>query len=209
MSETHSLSLTTAPFRAIRLRSESSERVKSLEKRERKNIEEAARAQLEADVEKVFASVRERLGYKRRDLEVVRGDDYATLRTPDFEYSIQVEPDPETPGSIRWSRELSKIAHLELLEREAFQALFQDSFETLVCELGTQAPIAAIIDRIEEREPPGVRIDYDSRCTWCEVSLDRFPGIFRWEKSQITVRGPGTSAFTLAGRLFELTKILE
>src|SRR5206468_390529 len=62
----------------------------------RKYVNRAAVADIKADLDNTFDMVREQFGYKRKDLDVsAERDGMAYIRTPDFEYTVTVEVNPD------------------------------------------------------------------------------------------------------------------
>jgi hypothetical protein len=155
----------------------------------RRRINDMAAQDLRRDIENRFATLRERFHYRRKDFEVMVDEGTAAIRTPDFEYSVSLEIDSEDPSSLSWIRKVEHLEDPDLVGDSKFQAAFEELFDTLACQFQSPAPIETIIDALEEKPPQGLKLDYDSSCTWCELWINGFPGHIRIEGDQLHLRG--------------------
>jgi len=199
----------------VGLRSEQVQRVKSLVGYDKKSgarpreseghrLVELAQPDLEADIEKQFSLVRDAMSYRRRELEVAILPGLGTIRTPDFEYQVAVSVDPSDPSSVVWRREVVCLGSSSVARGTAFRQVFGGSFDTLFCEFLEPTNLTAIIDDLEERQPPGIRLDYDSRCSWCEIRREGNYPLIRIERTQLTVGSSGGTPVDLSEWLAEL-----
>jgi len=69
----------------------------------RKYVNRIAQPDIKADLDNTFDAVREQFGYKRKDLDVsAERDGLGFIRTPDFEYTVTVEVNPDDPTEVIW-----------------------------------------------------------------------------------------------------------
>src|SRR5205814_1710243 len=79
-------------------------------------VNRAAGPDIKADLDNTFDAVREQFGYKRKDLDVsAERDGVGFIRTPDFEYTVTVNVNPDEPSEVVWRREVGRLT----LTREA------------------------------------------------------------------------------------------
>jgi hypothetical protein len=158
-----------------------------------KFIADLAAEDVKADVDGVYASVREQMGYKRRDVEGSSDRGTGFVRTPDFEYSVSVEQAAEDPTAVVWRREVSGIRTPEVVLDRPFQAVFGGMFDTLVFEFVKPFDLESWVDVMEEEMPQGVRLRTASDCSQCDVTVAGFGGVIRLRKDRVEVQG-GQSA---------------
>jgi hypothetical protein len=153
--------------------------------------------ELQADLDRVHARARECFGYKRRDMNAeMEPTGSAKLTTPDFEYSVTVELDPEDPGLVRWRRQaVCGFAHRPQDSRLA--DVFGDDLDSVEYRFEQPIPIADVIDRLEEQASAGIRLDYDSLCRWCEIGIEGFPASVRLENRLLIIRPRAGSGLSL------------
>jgi hypothetical protein len=158
-----------------------------------KFVADLAAEDVKADVDSIYAQVREQMGYKRRDVEGSADRGSGFVRTPDFEYSVSVEQAPDDPTSVVWCREVASIRTPEVVLDRPFQAVFGGMFDTLVFEFVKPFDLEAWVDRMEEEMPEGVRLRTASDCSQCDVTVAGFGGVIRLRKDRVEVQG-GQSA---------------
>jgi hypothetical protein len=161
----------------------------------RKFIARVAAPDVRADLDRVYESAREALGYKRKDLELAVGNDgYGTLRTPDFEYTVYVDLDRDDPTRLTWRREAGRFADPGFVRGPHFGAVFGRAFDQLVFEFSRPADVAAFVDRIEDDPPPGVKVSAASDGKSADVSIAGFAGVVTLRRHALTVRGRSAEA---------------
>ena len=83
----------------------------------------AARDDLQADLESVYAAVREHLGYRRKDVTLTPPTEGAgALRTPEFDYLVSVSLAEDDPTAAVFRREVTHLRSADVLRRPAFQS---------------------------------------------------------------------------------------
>ena len=155
----------------------------------RRFVGEVAGPDIQADVDLFYASIRELLGYKRRDVEgsADRGSGY--VRTPDFEYSVSVDLDPTDPSCVVWRREVGGIRSPEVVLGKAFQEVFGEQFDSLVFEFTRAFDLEAWVDGIEENPPAGVKLRCAPDCSTCDVVVPGFTGLIRVTREGVSIQG--------------------
>lgn len=193
------------PLRRGVLRSETTAKVKSLagfrkfhrlpdrvNANARKFVAELAYEDIKQDVDEIYASIRELLGYKRRDVEGSADRGSGFVRTPDFEYSISVDLAEDDPTTVIWRREVAGIRNPELILGSAFQRIFGSVFDTLVFEFTRPFDLEAWVDRIEEEIPEGVKLRTSSDCSSCDVHVRGKLCVIRLFRDRVEIQGQKT-----------------
>jgi hypothetical protein len=161
----------------------------------RKFIAKCAAADVRADVDAVFEVVRERFGYKRRDVDTTAGQDgFGSVRTPDFEYTVSVAQDPANPTDVIWRREVGQVADAGVVRGAAFEGAFGKLFDQLAFEFAVPVEVGDLVDRLEDTPATGRKVSVESDGSACEITLAGFAGAVRVERGALTIRGrSGTS----------------
>jgi hypothetical protein len=147
-----------------------------------------ARDDLQADLDAAYAAVREHLGFKRKDVTLTPAADGAgSLRTPDFDYLVNLKLSEDDPAAVVWRREVTHLRSPDLLRRPSFQAAFGNAFQALMFEYAEPLDVAGLVDRLEEAPPAGVRVRCAADGSWCELELAGFPGTVRVERNQLHI----------------------
>jgi hypothetical protein len=155
----------------------------------RKFIARLAAEEIKADIDATFQAVREAFDFKRKELEASYEGSAGYLRTPRFEYRVQVEQDPTDPAGIIWQREIAALRNFALIQSSAFRAAFGSRFDILVLEFRKPIRVENIIDRIEESARLGVKVICPSDAAWCEIVLNGFRGAIRVEADAVRIEG--------------------
>jgi hypothetical protein len=155
-------------------------------------------------VEETYNALREQLGFKRKDLESTIGaDGFGFIRTPLFDFSISVSLDPDDPTGIVWRREVSQVSDADVLNSEGFRKVFGAQLETLQFEFDKPIDVEALVDRIEDEPPAGVRVRVASDASSCDVTVQGFAGRVHVERKTLRVEGPpGLSPASLVEQFF-------
>jgi hypothetical protein len=158
----------------------------------RKFIARLADDDIQADLERTYQALRERFGFKRRQMETSAADGCGVVRTPRFNYSVAVSADPANASFVVWRREISSLRDPRLLQQPEFEAVFGKLFDALVFEFAEPIAIARLVDCFEEEELPGMKIACASDATWCEITLNGFGGAIRIDRRSLTIEGRRT-----------------
>ena len=192
------------PLKRGVLRGETRQRVKSLggyrkfhrlpdriNEGSRRFVGELAAPDIQADVDQFYASIRELLGYKRRDVEGSADRGSGFVRTPDFEYSVSVDLAEDDPTVAVIRREVGGIQNPEVVLSGPFGQVFGDQFDTLVFEFLRPFDLEAWIDRIEEQMPEGVKLRCAPDASSVEVTLPGVMGLVRLLRDRVEVQAAG------------------
>lgn len=156
---------------------------------------ESVRMALEQDLESVLRKIRGSLSIKRREIGYLIEDYSAALTTPLFEYSVRADLPEGSGADFHWVREVSFFDPNSALANTSLLAVFADEFDAILVRFAEALSIPDWIDSVEERQTPGVSIDYDLRCSWCELSSDSAATTLRLEGRELRIsRKPGTDA---------------
>lgn len=190
------------PLRRGSLRSESTSRVKALagyrkfhrlpdrvSPGSRKFVADLTAEDVKADVDQVYASIRENMGYKRRDVEGSADRNTGLVRTPDFEYSVRAELADDDPTVVVWRREVAGITNPQLVLGKPFQQAFGEVFDTLVFPFTRPFDLEAWVDHLEEEPPANVKLRCASDCSSCDVVVGGATGVIRLFRDRVEIHG--------------------
>ncbi len=155
----------------------------------RKFVSDIAAEDVKSDVDRTYASVREQMGYKRRDVEGSADRGTGFVRTPDFEYSVSVDLADDDPTTVIWRREVAGIRNPEVVLGKPFQQVFGEVLDTLVFEFTRPFDLEAWVDHIEDAMPEGVKLSTASDCSRCDVSVVGFTGVIRLFRDRVEIQG--------------------
>jgi hypothetical protein len=150
----------------------------------------AARDDLQADLDSVYAAVREHLSYRRKDVTLTPPTEGSgALRTPDFDYLVSVSLAEDDPAEVVFRRDVTHLRSADVLRRPAFQATFGSAFQALSFEYAAPLDVEGLVDRLEEDPPPGVRVRCAADASSCELDLTGFPGTVRVGRNRLDIVG--------------------
>jgi len=161
-----------------------------------KFVARIAAADVKTALDEMYEAARERIGYKRTDLDAATGPDgFGVLRTPDFEYTVTAALDTADPTRVAWRREVGGFADPGFVRGPEFDAVFGKLFDQLVFEFAAPVDVEALVDRLEDRPVKGVKVHVSSDGGSCDVTLAGFAGRVTVDRHTLTVRGrAGNSA---------------
>ncbi len=161
----------------------------------RKFIARLAAPDLKTDLDAVVAAARDHLDYKRKDIDLIAdGDGVGTVRTPDFEYTVTADLDKADPSRVTWRREVGSFTDPAFVRGAGFDAVFGKLFDQLVFEFARPVEVDALIDRIEDSPPKGVKINVAADGGACDITLAGFAGRVVVDRTSLTVRGRAGNA---------------
>jgi hypothetical protein len=156
----------------------------------RKFVNRIAQPDLKADLDTMFDMIRESFRYKRKDVEVsAERDGFGVIRTPDFEYTVSVEVNAEDPSAVIWRREVGRLSDPDFVRSDGFNAVFRTSFDKLAFEFAEPVDVAAFVDRIEDKPPPGVSVQVASDSDAAEVKLAGHTGRIAVTRDAVVIEG--------------------
>lgn len=160
----------------------------------RKFIQRIAEDELKSDIERTYQSLRDQFGFKRRQLEASVEDGAGVIRTPKFNYSINVMIDTDSDERVVWRRELSAFRDPQILRGSELHNVFGKMFSMLVFEFRKSISVADLIDAMEDENRPGVKVSCASDASWGEISIKGLLGTIRIEPKSLTIGGGGGAA---------------
>ena len=131
-----------------------------------------ANADLEKDLERMFASLRRAFGFKRKEISVIGPDEAnGAIATPFFDYETLLSFSQQDVSQVTWQRSVANIRTPGQVFSQPFQQVFATGFSVL--ELATSGPLDLdhIVDHIEDSQLDSVSVDYDKDVTWCEIQF--------------------------------------
>ncbi len=153
---------------------------------------------IRADIERVFQSLRETYGFRRKQIESSSDEGSGVIRTPCFVYSISVGIDPTNADAVLWRREVTSLRDPLVVHSPEFTAVFKMIFQSLVFEFESEIAVAELVDQIEEENRPGVTVLCGSDASWCDIILKGFRGAIHVNAKSLTISGRhGPSAASL------------
>lgn len=130
-------------------------------------VAKIAHGEIEADVAARFAEIRQGLAYRRRQIEIHSPDEGdASIRTPDFQYTVSVRLDGDDPTSVLITRELSDLRRPEILGEEPFARIFDGSFDSVRLILDRAIEVEDLVDSAESSRLP---VTYPPDCSTCTI----------------------------------------
>ena len=131
-----------------------------------------AKADIDADLEEKFGSLRSAFALKRKQMQVSEPDEgVGVITTPGFVYEVTVGLDERQPGKVVWRRCVVGLTDPQLFASDAFAEVFGGEFSILEVVVPGGLDVESIVDCVEEADPDTVKIDYDKDVTWCEIVL--------------------------------------
>ena len=120
-------------------------------------------------VEERFKVLRQSLQYKRREISATCQTPAALIQTKDFDYELQYDLDPDSPHFYRLQQSLINLTNTELLQIDAFNLQFVETFDAVIIDFLDTINIESIIDAFEEDNNPAWSLDYPPDCSYCKV----------------------------------------
>ncbi|VTS01199.1 hypothetical protein [Tuwongella immobilis] len=206
-SETNGPLIDADQIQRIRFRAESTGRVKALSgflKTHRvpdtvnaaaeQFIGRIARTDVQADLDDVYQTLRDQFSFARKDLESrAENDGTGYIRTPRFDYFVSVGIDPDDPTLVRWRREIGRMTNLEVMRGPDFQSVFGNLFDQLIFDFAQPLDLIAIVDRIEEAKPKGVKVRLAGDARSCTITITGFSGLIHLEANELRIEGRSTN----------------
>jgi|UniRef100_UPI00404A4814 hypothetical protein len=129
--------------------------------------------ELEDEAEKFFQNVRNKLGYKRKDITLNLTSPMAVLSAKDFTFEIVYTLDETSPAEFAISQTLFDIKDGDLVRADEFNAVFDELFTELSFTLKKGVRVESVIDAIEGlKGKQTLRVDYPSDCNECTISVE-------------------------------------
>lgn len=153
-------------------------------------VRRLAEPEVAREIETCFKALRTGLGYKRRQLRVTLAPDAAAIATPDFEFHLVVQQAADDPGRACFRRTIERVSAPQVVADPAFAQAFADGFDGLDLTVGPRIDVGALIDRLEEQEPPGWTLDYGFEATSLRLAHPDLPLAVDVTADRIRLVGP-------------------
>jgi hypothetical protein len=128
--------------------------------------------ELQTEAENFFQKTRATFGYKRKEISLSVASPMAELTTTDFVLELAYALHEADPSEWSLTRTLHPKTGGTFLQRPECDELFAGLFCDLVFALSQGVQIDAVIDAVEELgDPEGLRVDYPSDCSECELTV--------------------------------------
>jgi hypothetical protein len=141
-----------------------------------------SKAEIDEEMNEVFASIRENLKYKRRELTSEAG----RIITPDFEYAVYATQNEDDPSEALIIQELTNVKPT-VVQKPEFNEVFDGRFSEIVFQFDVEVDVEKLIDELEGLEREDVKLEYDSNTEWCELSIKGLELTVRMEPSELKV----------------------
>jgi len=155
------------------------------------------------DLDRTVERVRELFGYKRKDLD--REPDL--VRTPDFEYGVTVDLDPDDPAVAVIRRDVGRIRDAAVVRSPPF-VTFGRQFDALVFEFAEPIDVVAFVDCLEDMPRAVVTVTLSTDNRSAEATVPGVPGRIVVERNSLLVRGRGKDAGGLVDLLLAFLAVV-
>jgi len=163
-----------------------------------------SKSEVQKEFEAMFASIRETLKYKPRELISEDGG----LITPDFEYTVYAKQNEAAPSEALIVEELTNIKP-SIIKKPEFNSVFDGRFTELIFQFDKKVDIRVLIDQLAELDSPDVELDYNSSRKSCELSISGSELKLRFEPKELTVVSKhGRSPLELMDAFIETQKMI-
>ena len=134
-------------------------------------VQRISEEELTERLEGFYTRIKDAFGYKRKQVATSQEVGFATCKTPDFSLELSIGIDPEDPARYLETVCVTGIRSLETLASEAFASVFDRQFSQVVFEYSQGFGIERLIDLLEERNDPALRLHYPPDASRCTVEL--------------------------------------
>ncbi len=167
-------------------------------------LSRVAENDLKQDVENLYNGVREELGFKRKELEAGTTEDgYGYIRTPNFDYSLAIQIDPDDVSMVIWRREVGHFTDASVLRSPGFRKVFGSHLDELTFDFLSPLDVEALVDQIEDRNPKGVKVRVAGDGSSCEITIAGFKGMLKVDRKRIIISaGAGANPESLLEQFF-------
>ncbi len=144
-----------------------------------------------ADLERVARMLREAFGLKRKDLKSIGPDrGGGSLVCPQLTYTVTVSQADDDPAGALTRREVEP-SDPDVLADPGLAFAFAPGFTALQRRFDEPADVAALIDAVEDADPPEVNsLDYPLDASTCELRLAGFGGTVRITADDAAILAP-------------------
>lgn len=140
------------------------------------------------DLEERFSELRHSLKCRRIDLTVTDPSaGVGAIATPWFEYRVTASLDPERLTQVLIRREVTEFHETKKLKWSGFSAAFGSLFDTVEFRPDDPIDLTELVDWLEERSNPQVRLEYDSGLTQCRLVIEGVKGTLQVTSQSIAL----------------------
>jgi hypothetical protein len=161
-----------------------------------------AEADLRQEIEGIYHRLQEQFKFKRKDLEArVETDGFGFIRTPHFDYGVQIELSVEDPAWVTITRSITRIVQIELVQSPAFSICFGPIFDRLQIDFVKPVDVESFLDALEEHPIPGMHLRSGIDSQSVELTLDGFVGTLKIVPEGLQLTGPSAGPSSLLSLL--------
>jgi len=144
-----------------------------------------------ADLERVAKMLREAFGLKRKELQSIGPDrGGGSLVCPQLTYTVTVAQAEDDPAVALTRREVEP-SEPDVLADPGLAFAFAPGFTALERRFAEPADVAAVIDAVEDADPPEVRsLDYPLDASTCTLRLAGFGGTVQIDADAAAIVAP-------------------
>ena len=172
-------------------------------------IRRAGVEEVKAHAEKIHQGIREKFGYKRREVDFGCADGAATITTPDFDVNISIRQDPADAGRYVIETDVGTVRNPDVAKTASFSELFSGYCDAVVVEFVKPISVEEKIDAIEDIPELRKHLAYESDCSSLTLELPS-PNIrihITREQMQLSLPGPRDLKALLANAQSALSAI--
>ncbi len=151
-------------------------------------------AELSAEAEGLFQTVRTGLSYKRKDVSLTVASPSAVLTAKDFVLEIAYALETSDPSRYATLTSLRSLRSADLARTPEFAGVFAGRFAEISFALRKGARVEAVIDAIEAvEESAGLTVSYPSDYGECEITVSGVDARVRCTSAALEIVFPRAS----------------
>lgn len=142
-------------------------------------IKKIAQKLIEDELNEVGDSLRNKLGYKRKQIEAPLVEDgVGQLSTIDFDYIVSIEQSKSEAETYILTRSIANFKNSDILTRPEFNEVFKNTFNEIEFVLVGDLDVESVIDRIEDiDDEENISVEYEhTDTTKCKVYIKGLSG---------------------------------
>ncbi|MEN9354239.1 MAG: hypothetical protein RL318_1564 [Fibrobacterota bacterium] len=136
-------------------------------------VQRLSEEELKERLEHFHTAIKEAFGYKRKQMEGSRGGGFASCKTPDFDLELSIAIDPQDPSRYVETVSVTGIRNFEILTSDAFGEIFDGQFTEVLFEYSQPFDVETVIDTLEDRDDPTLKLTYPPDASRCTIDLTR------------------------------------
>ena len=174
-------------------------------------VRRAGVEEVKAHADRIHEGIREKFGYKRREVTYGCADGAASIITPDFDVNISIRQDPEDAGGYVIETEVGTIRNPDIVKTASFSDLFSGYCDAMVIAFAKPVSVEEKIDAIEDIPELRKYLAYESDCSSLTLDLPQ-PNIrihITKEQMHLSMPGPKDLKSLLANAQSALSAISD